>query len=97
MSAAGMIYRRATAIIALSAATSMAITASTFAACPCNAAALDSKDTPVATPRFGSDNYLTGDWLGLRNTLYDYGIEITAGYTTEPAGNLNAVIVERIS
>jgi len=38
-------------------------------------------------PHFDLQNYATGDWFGLRNTLYDYGIEITGGYTTEPAGN----------
>jgi porin len=39
------------------------------------------------TPRFDSEHYATGDWFGLRNTLFDYGIEIAGSYVTEPAGN----------
>ena len=42
---------------------------------------------PEEAPHFDLQNYATGDWFGLRNTLYDYGIEITGGYTAEPAGN----------
>jgi porin len=55
---------------------------SSFATCP---------DCPEASaenaPHFDLQHYATGDWFGLRNILYDYGIEITGGYTTEPAGN----------
>jgi hypothetical protein len=28
-------------------------------------------------PHFDSEHYLTGDWFGLRNKLYDWGVEIT--------------------
>src|SRR5689334_17032527 len=58
------------------------VTGSTFAACPTpNCAPAEE------APHFDLQHYATGDWFGLRNTLYDYGIEITGGYTTEPAGN----------
>ena len=58
------------------------VTLSTFAACP------DCPQTPAENaPHFDSEHYLTGDWFGLRNKLYDWGVEITGGYTTEPAGN----------
>jgi porin len=58
-----------------------------FAACPCNTPTPDGKEIEQTGSKFDSEDYLTGDWFGLRNTLYDYGIEISAGYTTEPAGN----------
>ena len=58
------------------------VTNSIFAACPTHTGA-----PPEEAPHFDLQNYATGDWFGLRNTLYDYGIEITGGYTTEPAGN----------
>lgn len=41
---------------------------------------------------FSSETHLTGDWAGLRNDLYDAGINITGGYTTEPATNLSGGI-----
>src|SRR4029077_15194344 len=68
-------------------ATWVAVSNPTFAACPCNTPAPDGKDVEQVKPRFDSENYLTGDCFGLRNTLYDYGIEITGSYVTEPAGN----------
>jgi porin len=55
---------------------------SIFAACPTHTGA-----PPEEEPHFDLQHYATGDWFGLRNTLYDYGIEITGGYTAEPAGN----------
>ena len=58
------------------------VTNSIFAACPTHTGA-----PPEEAPHFDLQNYATGDWFGLRNTLYDYGIEITGGYTAEPAGN----------
>src|ERR1700722_3192395 len=58
------------------------VTNSTFAACPTHTGA-----PPEEEPQFDLQHYATGDWFGLRNTLYDYGIEITGAYTTEPAGN----------
>jgi len=58
------------------------VTSSTFAACPTHTGA-----PPEDEPHFDLQHYATGDWFGLRNTLYDYGIEINGGYTTEPAGN----------
>ncbi len=45
------------------------------------------EDPPGEPAHFDREHYATGDWFGLRQTLYDYGIEITGGYTTEPAGN----------
>ena len=38
-------------------------------------------------PKFNSRDYLFGDWFGLRQTLYESGIELNASYTTEPAWN----------
>ena len=58
------------------------VTNSIFAACLTHTGA-----PPEEAPHFDLQHYATGDWSGLRNTLYDYGIEITGGYTTEPAGN----------
>src|SRR5262249_30242549 len=46
-----------------------------FAVCPCNTPAPDRKEVEQTKPRFDSESNLTGDWFGLRNTLYDYGIE----------------------
>jgi len=60
---------------------------SAFAACPVHTGGPDPKATAPEAPRFDSEHYLTGDWFGVRNTLYDFGIEITGSYTTEPAGN----------
>jgi carbohydrate-selective porin OprB len=54
----------------------------TFAACPTHTGA-----PPEEAPHFDLQHYATGDWFGLHNTLYEYGIEITGGYTTEPARN----------
>src|SRR5690242_5168221 len=54
----------------------------TFAACPTHTG-----EPPADADHFDLQHYATGDWFGLRNTLYDYGIEITGGYTMEPAGN----------
>ena len=58
-----------------------------FATCPCDTANLDLGNVEQAKPRFDFEHNVTGDWFGLRNTLYDYGLEITGSYTTEPAGN----------
>lgn len=58
-----------------------------YAVCPCDTPAPDGKEVEPTKPKFDSEDNLTGDWFGLRNTLYDYGVDITAGYTTEPAGN----------
>jgi porin len=74
-------------VVALTAVFCTAVTNPLFPACPCNTVVPDAKDAEQVKPRFDNENYLAGDWFGLRNTLYDYGIEITAGYTTEPAGN----------
>ncbi len=38
-------------------------------------------------PKFNFENNATGDWFGLRNTLEDYGIDVSGGYTTEPRTN----------
>lgn len=38
-------------------------------------------------PKFNSRDYLFGDWLGVRQMLYESGIELNASYTTEPAWN----------
>lgn len=38
-------------------------------------------------PKFNSRDYLFGDWLGLRQKLYESGIELNASFTTEPAWN----------
>src|SRR5215470_13118429 len=65
----------------------IAVSNPAFAACPCNSTAPDGKEVEPTKPKFNSEDNLTGDWFGLRNTLYDYGIDITAGYTTEPAGS----------
>ena len=73
--------------VALAALVCTAVTNPLFPACPCNTVVPDAKDAEQVKPRFDNEHYLTGDWFGLRNTLYDYGIEITAAYTTEPAGN----------
>lgn len=40
-----------------------------------------------AQPKFDSEHYATGDWFGLRNLLYENGIDITGDYVTEPLGN----------
>ena len=63
----------------------LAVVTPVFAVCNC--ASSDPQGTTDSKPHFDSEHYLTGDWFGLRNTLYDWGIDITAGYTTEPAGN----------
>ena len=42
-------------------------------------------DEPL--PKFNSRDYLFGDWFGLRQRLYESGIELNASYTTEPAWN----------
>ncbi len=42
-------------------------------------------DEPL--PKFNSRDYLSGDWFGLRQKLYESGIELNASYTTEPAWN----------
>ena len=52
----------------------------TFATCP-------TCPPSEEAPHFDPEHNATGDWFGLRTALYDYGIEITGGYTTEPAGN----------
>src|ERR1700731_4593275 len=64
-----------------------ALTNSTFAACPAHTGGPDPSSADETSPRFDCEHYATGDWFGLRNTLYDYGIEITGSYVTEPAGN----------
>jgi porin len=61
-------------------------TNSTFASCPTHTGA-PQPTSDEESPKFDFEHYATGDWFGLRNTLYDYGIEITAAYTAEPAGN----------
>ena len=58
-----------------------------FAACPTHTGEPTTDGAETSAPKFNNDEYLTGDWFGLRNTLYDFGIEINGGYTTEPAGN----------
>ena len=56
--------------------------------CPAHTGAPDpAKEDEELAAHFTLQNYATGDWFGLRNALYGYGIEITGGYTTEPAGN----------
>jgi porin len=60
---------------------------SAFAGCPPHTGMPEPSSADEDSPKYDSEHYLTGDWFGLRNTLYDYGIEINAGYTTEPAGN----------
>ena len=58
------------------------VTLSTFAACP------DCPQTPAENaPHFDSEHYLTGDWFGLRNKLYDWGVEITGGSASTLAGS----------
>jgi porin len=55
---------------------------SSWAACPtCTG------EPAEDAPHFDLQHYVTDGWFGLRETLYHYGIEITGGYTTEPAGN----------
>ena len=61
----------------------VAATNDAFAECPTHTGGPTEE-----TPHFDLQHYATGDWFGLRDALYDYGIEITGGYTTEPAGNL---------
>ena len=58
-----------------------------FATCPCDTTNVDWGDLEQVNPRFDFEHNVTGDWFGLRNTLYNYGLEITGNYTTEPAGN----------
>jgi len=58
-----------------------------FAACPTHTGEPTTEGAEPSAAKFNNDEYLTGDWFGLRNTLYDFGIEINGGYTTEPAGN----------
>jgi len=60
---------------------------SAFAVCPCDTPAPAGQQSEQAKPEFDSEHYLTGDWFGFRNTLFDHGISITGSYTTEPAGN----------
>ncbi len=63
--------------------------------CPCSQHAdgttTDDTNTAAADqsppPPFNYQNDLTGDWFGLRNTLLNDGIDITASYTAEPEGN----------
>jgi len=71
--------------VALVALTALALATPTFAVCNC-----DSDRTAPSeeiTPKFDFEHNATGDWFGFRNMLHDYGIDITGGYTTEPAGN----------
>ena len=68
--------------VALALILSVAVTNALLAMCPTHTGA-----PPEEAPHFDLQHYATGDWFGLRNTLYDYGIEVTGGYTTEPAGN----------
>src|SRR5690349_8270256 len=42
---------------------------------------------PPEGPKYDSAHYLTGDWFGLRNKLYDEGVSFDIAYATEPAGN----------
>jgi porin len=62
---------------------------STLASCPAHTGGPDESKSTLdeESPKFDGEHYATGDWFGLRNTLYDYGIEITGSYVTEPAGN----------
>jgi hypothetical protein len=58
------------------------VTNSIFAACPTHTGA-----PPEEAPHFDLQHYATGDWFGLCNTLYDYGIEgitTTADFLTSP-------------
>lgn len=58
------------------------------ASCPVHTGGPDlAKENEESAAHFSLQNYATGDWFGLRNTLYNYGIEITGSYVTEPAGN----------
>jgi len=63
------------------------VTSRILAACPCDTQAGEEAAEKKEAPKFDSEHYLTGDWFGLRNTLFDYGVEITGSYVTEPAGN----------
>jgi porin len=58
-----------------------------LAACSCASDDPNTADAEQVSPRFDYEHNVTGDWFGLRNTLYDYGLEITGAYTSEPAGN----------
>jgi porin len=60
---------------------------STFAACPVHTGDPQKPAPDESRPRFDWERNLTGDWFGLRNSLYDYGIEINGSYVNEPAGN----------
>ena len=67
-----------------------AVAVSSFAACPTcppDSGAPEAQSTAQLAPKYDQEHYLTGDWFGLRNKLYDWGLEIGIGYTTEPAGN----------
>ncbi|WP_269525036.1 carbohydrate porin [Coraliomargarita parva] len=46
------------------------------------------------TGPFSRETHLTGDWGGLRNDLYNNGIEIYGSYTTEPAANVSGGLEE---
>ncbi|HEY5778634.1 MAG TPA: carbohydrate porin, partial [Terrimicrobiaceae bacterium] len=46
-----------------------------------------SEQTSSATETWWTGNYGTGDWLGVRTTLEDKGVEISGGYTAEVWGN----------
>jgi porin len=78
----GTYLQRLTAVIFLWATLNL-----TFAACPTHTGAPSPSSSDEESPRFDCEHYATGDWFDLRNTLYDYGIEITGSYVTEPAGN----------
>jgi porin len=63
------------------------LTVPIFAACCGDTSKSDLGDAEQLRPPFDYEHNVTGDWFGLRNTLYNYGLAITGSYTTEPAGN----------
>jgi porin len=57
-------------------------------ACLQHTGAAPSPETPdPGPPPFDYQHNLLGDWFGARNWLLDHGIDVTASYTAEPAGN----------
>ena len=68
-------------------AASIVFSSCIFGVCPCDTPSPAGQQGEPAKPQFDSEHYLTGDWFGFRNTLFDHGISITGSYTTEPAGN----------
>jgi porin len=73
--------------VALAAEMSSCAVVQTFAACPTHTAAPSPVSVDAEALPFDPDQYATDNWFGLRKTLYDYGIQLSASYVTEPAGN----------